>query len=122
MAAAKQKSNLTGEERANLIAEIVSEGKAEDIVILKLQDISNITDFFVIFSGTSTTHLKALGDRIEKNLRDQGIKPLSVDGQRGTGWMVFDYDNVIVHAMLKESRQLFDLERLWGDAPRVDWE
>jgi ribosome-associated protein len=117
-----QKSTITGQQKAELIASAASEGKAEDIVILDLRDLSNITDYFVIFTGTSQIHLRALGTRIEKALKEIGIKPGQIDGERGTGWMVFDYSNVMVHAMLQESRQLFDLERLWGDAPRIDSE
>jgi ribosome-associated protein len=113
---------MTGLQKAEKIAGISSEGKAEEIVILDLRELSNITDYFVIFSGTSPVHLRALGDRIEKALREEGLKPVQVDGERGSGWMVFDYGNVIVHAMMKDSRQLFELERLWGDAPRTDWE
>ena len=118
----KNTTNITGQQKAESIAAIASEGKAENIVILDLREISNVTDFFVIFSGTSQVHLRALGGRIEKGLRELGIKTGHVDGERGTGWMVFDYGNVIAHAMMEESRKLFDLERLWGDAPRIDWE
>jgi ribosome-associated protein len=109
-------------ERAEKIAAIASEGKAEEIVLLDLRGLSNVTDYFVIFSGTSSTHLRSLGKRIEDELHKAGVKPASVDGSRGTGWMVYDYGNVIVHAMLPEVRRSFDLERLWGDAPRTDWE
>lgn len=122
MATSAQNIILPGLEKAERIAAIASEAKAEGIVILDLRELSNITDYFVIFTGTSSTHLRALGDKIEEGLRAIGIKPGQVDGQRGSGWMVFDYGNVMVHAMMKDSRQLFDLERLWGDAPRIDSE
>ena len=122
MAVPVKNTSLTGLQKAEAIAAAASEGKAEKIVILDLRELSNITDYFVVFSGTSQIHLRALGTRIEKALREQGIKPGQIDGERGSGWMVFDYGNVIAHAMLEDSRQLFDLERLWGDAPRTDWE
>lgn len=122
MAAPLNKTTITGQQKAELIAEAASEGKAENIVILDLRDLSNVTDYFVIFTGTSQIHLRSVGSRIEKALKEIGIKPGHVDGERGTGWMVFDYSNVIVHAMLQDARQLFDLERLWGDAPRIDSE
>lgn len=106
---------------AETIARLASEGKAENIVILDVQGISNVTDYFVILTGTSQTHLRALARRIEDGLRDQGIKPASIDGARTTGWVAIDYGSVIVHAMTEDSRQLYDLERLWGDAPRTEW-
>lgn len=115
-------TSLGANEKAEIIAAAASEGKAEQIVLLDLREISSVTDFFVIFTGTSQVHLRALGNRLEKALEDRGIKSGHVDGQRGTGWLVFDYGNVIVHAMLEDSRKLFDLERLWGDAPRIDYE
>lgn len=122
MAASAQKIDSTALQRAEHIAAVASEGKAENIVILDLHELSNITDYFVIFTGTSQIHLRSLGDRIEKALRETGLKPGHIDGERGSGWLVFDYGNVIAHAMMQDSRQLFDLERLWGDAPRIDWE
>lgn len=112
-------TSLSAEEKAHVAAAAASEGKAEEIVILDLRELSGVTDYFVIFTGTSQIHLKALGDRIEKALSERQVKPTNVDGSRGTGWMVFDYGNVIIHAMTAESRALFDLERLWGDAPVV---
>lgn len=122
MATTAKNTILNARQKAEAIAAAVSEGKAEDIVILDLRELSNVTDYFVIFSGTSQIHLRALGNRIEKALQELGIKTGPVDGERGTGWLVFDYGNVIAHAMLEDSRKLFDLERLWGDAPRSDWQ
>lgn len=122
MAVSAQNSTMTGLQKAEHIATIVSQNKAENVTILDLRDLSNITDYFVIFTGTSPVHLRALGDKVDEAMKNLGIKPGLTDGERGSGWMVFDYGNVIVHAMVKETRQLFDLERLWGDAPRTDWE
>ncbi len=122
MAVPVEKTNYNALQRAEHIAAVASEGKAENIVILDLHELSNITDYFVVFTGTSQVHLRALGGRIEKAMKEIGSKTGPVDGERGSGWMVFDYGNVIVHAMMQDSRELFDLERLWGDAPRIDWE
>lgn len=122
MAPSMEKQVLTGLQKAEKIAAVASEAKAENIVILDLRELSNITDYFVILTGTSSIHLRALGDKIEEALKAERIKPGQIDGQRGTGWVVIDYGNVIVHAMTTEARELFELERLWGDAPRTDWE
>lgn len=83
---------------------------------------SSVTDFYVIFTGTSQTHLRALGKRIEDALGKTREKAHNVDGYQNTGWLVLDYGNVIVHAMLNDSRRYYELERLWGDAPVVAWE
>jgi ribosome-associated protein len=112
----------TGRERAEKLAQIASEAKGEEIVILDLRGLSSITDYFVIVTGTSQTHLRSLGKKIEDEMLKLGLKPGNVEGNRGTGWMVFDYGSVIVHAMTGDSRRMFDLERLWGDAPKAVWQ
>lgn len=90
-------------------------------MILDVRGISGITDYYVLFTGASQTHLRALGKRIEEALAAHGVKPAHVDGHQASGWLVYDFGNVIVHAMLRDSRRYYDLERLWGDAPTVEW-
>ena len=104
-----------------MVASVARDGKADGIVILDVRAISNFTDFYVIFSGTSTNHLRALGRRIQDELAGKGFKPEHVDGHQSPSWLVLDYGTVIVHAMLEETRIYYNLERLWGDAPQVMW-
>lgn len=119
--AARKKSSLQPQILADSVARIASDAKAQDITILDVRNISSIADFFVILTGTSQNHLRAIARRIEDELREEGVKPASVDGARTTGWVAIDYGAVIVHAMTQDSRQLYDLERLWGDAPKREW-
>jgi ribosome-associated protein len=92
-------------------------------VVLDLQGISSFTDFFVICSGTSEPHLKAISGEIEERLKtDHGIKAVSVDGFPASQWIVLDYLQVIVHVFRQEKREFYSLEDLWSDAPRVAWE
>jgi len=94
--------------------------KAEDIVILDLRELSSVTDYFVIVSGTSEPHLRAIVDEISEGLRDEHeVRPRAVDGTLHAGWVVLDYFDVIVHVMRAETRDRYDLETLWGDAPRI---
>ena len=94
--------------------------KAEDIAVLDVADVSSIADYFVIASGTSEPHLRAISDEITEKLReDHGLKPRAVDGTLQAGWLVLDYFDVIVHVMRADVRQHYDLEGLCGDAPRV---
>jgi ribosome-associated protein len=89
-------------------------------VVLDLQGISSFTDFFVICSGTSEPHLKAIASAIEDGLKDDhGIRAVSVDGFPASQWIVIDYMQVIVHVFRQEKREFYSLEDLWGDAPRV---
>lgn len=102
-------------------AKYADEIQAEDIVVLDLRGISTIADYFVICSGTSIPHLKAVSREIrEKTAEDIGEKPRSSDGEARSMWMVIDYVDVVVHILHEETRSLYALEDLWGDAPRVD--
>ena len=105
---------------ALLCRNLADNKKAEDIVILDLREVSSVADYFVIASGTSEPHLRAIVDEIQDKLReDYGIRPKAVDGTLQTAWIVLDYFDVIVHVMRGDLRDRYDLETLWGDAPRV---
>ena len=100
--------------------ELADNKKAEDIVILDVREVSSVTDYFVIASGTSEPHLRAIIDEIRDKLRDDHhLRPKAVDGTLHTAWVVLDYFDVIVHVMRTDVRERYDLETLWGDAPRV---
>ena len=89
-------------------------------MVLDLREISTFTDFFVICSGTSEPHLKAIAGEIEARLRqDHQIRPAAVDGFPASQWIVLDYLQVIVHVFHSEKRDFYSLENLWGDAPRL---
>jgi ribosome-associated protein len=105
---------------ALLCRELADNKKAEDIVILDVRELSSVTDYFVIASGTSEPHLRAIVDEITDCLReDYDLRPNAIDGTLRAAWMVLDYFDVIVHVMRADVRQRYDLETLWGDAPRV---
>lgn len=105
---------------ALLCREYADNRKAEDIVILDVRELSSVTDFFVIASGTSEPHLRAIVDEITDKLRDEhDLRPRAVDGTLHTAWVVLDFFDVIVHVMRKDVRERYDLETLWGDAPHV---
>lgn len=94
--------------------------KAENLVVLDVRKLTSITDYFVIASGSSEPHLRAIVDEtIEKLRQEDNLRPRALDGSYRTGWMVLDYADVIVHIMRGEVRQKYDLEALWGDAPRL---
>lgn len=105
---------------ALLCRKFADDKKAEDLVVLDVSEISSITDYFVIASGSSEPHLRAIAEFITASLRDEhDIRPRAEDGTLQTGWLVIDFFDVIVHVMRKEVRERYDLESLWGDAPRV---
>jgi ribosome-associated protein len=105
---------------ALLCRELADNKKAEDILILDVRELSSVTDYFVIAAGTSEPHLRAIVDEVVDRLReDHDLRPNAIDGAFHTAWVVLDYFDVIVHVMRKDVREHYDLETLWGDAPRV---
>lgn len=105
---------------ALLCRELADNRKAEDIVVLDVRDLSSVTDYFVIASGTSEPHLRAIVDEITDKLREEhDVRPRAVDGTLHTAWVVLDFFDVIVHVMKTDVRERYDLETLWGDAPQV---
>ncbi|HWH72208.1 MAG TPA: ribosome silencing factor [Candidatus Sulfotelmatobacter sp.] len=105
---------------ALLCRELADNRKAEDIVILDVRELSSVTDYFVIASGTSEPHLRAIIDEITEKLREEhDIRPRTIDGTFQAAWVVLDFFDVIVHVMRQDVRERYDLETLWGDAPRL---
>jgi ribosome-associated protein len=105
---------------ALLCRELAENKKAENIVILDLHELSSVTDYFVIASGTSEPHLRAIVEEISDKLRDEhGLRPRAIDGTFHAAWVVLDYFDVIIHVMRQDVRERYDLETLWGDAARV---
>ena len=100
--------------------ELADNKKAENIVILDLRKVSSITDYFVLATGTSEPHLRAIVDEIRDSLGEElALKPRATDGTFQTSWVVLDYFDVIVHVMRADVREHYDLEGLWGDVPKV---
>src|SRR5580698_11041955 len=105
---------------ALLCRDLADNRKAENIVVLDVKKVSSVTDYFVVASGTSEPHLRAITDEITEKLRDEhNLRPRAVDGTLQTAWVVLDYFDVIVHVMRTDIRERYNLEGLWGDAPQV---
>ena len=105
---------------ALLCRDLADNKKAENTLVLDVCKLSSVTDFFVIVSGSSQPHLRAIVEEITSKLRDEhGLRPTRMEGATNTSWVVLDYFDVIVHVMHTETRARFDLEGLWGDARKV---
>jgi ribosome-associated protein len=109
---------MTAEALSKIITKGMEEKKASDIIILDLRNIKNsVTDFFVLCSGNSDTQLEAISDSIEEEVFKAGEKgPWQREGKNSGQWILMDYVNVVAHIFLKEKRDYFGLEELWGDA------
>ena len=114
---------IEGKDTALEVSRYADDKQAEDIAILDLRGISTLTDFFVICTGTSTPHLKAIRREIaEKMSEEHGMKAHSSDGSAESQWLVMDFTDVIVHIFHKDKRGHYALEDLWSDAPRIPFD
>ncbi len=105
---------------ALLCRELADNRKAENIVILDVRELSSVTDYFVLCTGASEPHLRAIVEEITDQLREEhAVRPRAMDGTLQTAWIVLDFFDVIVHVMRGDVREHYDLEGLWGDAPRL---
>ena len=116
---------MTDDSRATAVAaaQAAAGKQASDIVILDVRELIVITDYFVIASGSSERQVRTLVEEMEKTIRDRlDRKPVRREGEDGWGWVLLDYVDVVVHVFSEEQREYYDLERLWRDAPRPEWE
>ena len=111
---------LTSQEVMEHIVRALDSKKARDITVLKTDKVSVLAEYFVICTAGSASQIKSLSDETGKRLSELDEPPRRVEGYRAGGWVLMDFGCVIVHLFLKETRQFYDLERLWSDAPKVD--
>ncbi len=105
-----------------IIRECIEEQKGRDIVVLDLTELTPITDYFVICSGSSSMHARAISEHIEMSCKKAGFRHLGIEGEQNAKWILIDYYDIVVHIFIDETRWFYNLERLWGDARRVDQE
>ena len=111
---------LTPAQIAAIAAKALDEKKARDVKVLKTTEQTVLADYFVICNGTSSTHIKALVDEVDKQLSEAGEPPMRREGLRSDIWVLMDFGCVIVHVFTDEARKFCNLERLWSDAEVVD--
>lgn len=112
----RSRNTESAHELAHACAEFMLEKKAKDIIILDLEGLTDIADYFVICSSESDTHLRAIADGVLDGLVEEGIKPYRTEGWQAAQWIILDFVEVVVHVLYKETRDFYKLERLWGDA------
>jgi ribosome-associated protein len=101
------------------LAEAVLERNAREALVLDLREISDATDFFVIASGDSDVHTRAIAENVLEKTRRAGVRPAGVEGKATGRWILIDFISVVLHIFLPKVRDFYQLERLWGDAPQV---
>ncbi len=111
---------MRAKQLAILAQEACEEKKGEDIVILDIRKLSSISDYFVIASGTSDRHVRAIADNVIDRFREKKVKCTHMEGVQESKWILLDFSDVIVHVFYPETRRFYNLERLWGEAAKLD--
>lgn len=111
---------LTSEEVVRLAATAADDKHGRDIVAIEVRDLTSIADYFLLVSAASTTQAQAIYEAIDEAMSRHGREPLHVEGRTELHWILMDYADVVIHIFLEETRAFYGLERLWGDAPRLD--
>jgi len=106
-------------ELAQWAAFAADEKKAREVRILDIRSISSVADYFVICSGTSSTHVRAIADHVEEQLNRKGLPIDHAEGYQNGRWVLLDFGDLVIHVMQEEERNFYNLERLWGDAVEV---
>jgi ribosome-associated protein len=107
-------------DKALLLTRFALEKKARDLVVMEVREVTSIADYFIICSGSSDRQVQSIAQGIEENLSGAGHSPLSVEGANRGHWVLMDFSDVIVHIFYEPVREFYDLEGLWGHAPRVE--
>lgn len=106
-----------------MAAAAIDDKKGLDVTLLDISELLVVTDVFVIASGTSNRHVRTLSDEVEQNLvNETGRKPLRREGREYSRWVLLDYGDLVIHVFDQETRDYYQLERLWADAPRIAYE
>jgi ribosome-associated protein len=113
----------TSQDRARLAAAVADDKRGLDTVILDVGDVLAICELFVVTSAPNTRLVRTIAEEIEARLRDAGGgSPLRIEGLRDLQWVLVDYGDIVIHVFLEETRRFYDIERLYRDVPRVEWE
>ncbi|HSE05706.1 MAG TPA: ribosome silencing factor [Methylomirabilota bacterium] len=115
-------ASLSAEAAVRVAAHAALEKKAINLVVLDLQGLSSVADFFLVCGARSTTQADTIAEAVRGALRAEGVRARHNEGSAESGWLLLDYGDVVVHVFLEETRDFYALERLWGDAPLVSVE
>lgn len=113
---------MTEQEKLKIIVKTLDKKKASEIQAIKIKDLTILADYFVIASGNSSTQTRSLAEEVEYRMSEAGEEPQRKEGYNGSNWVILDYGDVVVHVFYKETRDYYQLERLWSDGEKVDIE
>ncbi|MEK7717844.1 MAG: ribosome silencing factor [Pseudomonadota bacterium] len=102
------------------IQNALEDAKTQNIAVLDVRKISDFTDYMVIATGTSNRHVQSSADKVVETLRGHGVRPVGIEGKQLGDWVLIDFGDVVVHIMREQTRDFYNLEKLWSDAKRVE--
>ena len=111
---------MNSDRLTDLVVDALDDIKAQDIVRLDVRDMTTVTDYMVVASGTSNRHVKALVDNVAEKAREAGHRPIGIEGEEGGEWVLLDLQDTLVHVMLPKVREFYNLEKLWSISPTGD--
>ena len=111
---------MNSEALTDLVIDALDDVKAKDIVRIDVRDMTTVTDFMVVASGTSNRHVKALVDNVAEKAKAAGHRPIGIEGEEGGEWILLDLQDTLVHVMLPKVREFYNLEKLWSLGPAAD--
>jgi ribosome-associated protein len=112
----------TSRQLAVVCARIADDKKASDIAVLDLRKLNGITDYFVICSAVNDRQSRAIAEEVAVEMKRKGLRAYGIEGHRGAPWILEDFGDFVLHVFRENHRKFYDLESLWADAPRVDWQ
>ena len=111
---------MNSEQLSELVVDALDEVKGQDIVRLDVRNLTTVTDYMVVASGTSNRHVKALAEAVAEKSKAAGHRPLGIEGEEGSEWVLLDLGDTLVHVMLPRVREFYNLEKLWSLSPASD--
>ena len=111
---------MNSEKLSDLVIDALDDIKGQDIVKLDVRDMTTVTDYMIVASGTSNRHVQAMVDNVTEKAREAGHRPIGVEGEEGGEWVLLDLQDALVHVMLPKVREFYNLEKLWSIAPAGD--
>ena len=111
---------MNSEQLSELVIDALDDIKGRDIVRLDVRDMTTVTDYMIVASGTSNRHVKALVDNVTEKAKEAGARPIGVEGETGGEWILLDLQDVLVHVMQPKVREFYNLEKLWSITPAKD--
>ena len=111
---------MSSKEMLRIAIDALEEKKGQKVKVIDISDVTVIADYFIIASGSNLNQIQAMAEEVEEKLGRAGVEPKQIEGKGGSGWILMDYQDIIIHIFNEEQRLFYDIERIWSDGKPVD--